>query len=163
MKPELSEEQQEVLLSRHAGQTRFAPLKAHEGDGTKGGRRALRETVAGLFMGIPLGVVLYYITLAIYCPIMYFLLFAGSGIGTAFHIPSASRQGYVQSLNFGPVTVGILASLATAFCLYFIRASLRQGYGIFAWVLMPLTLPVSLALFYLTFLYHKPLLPFYGQ
>ncbi len=158
MKQQRSEKQEEMLLSRHVGHIHNVPVQAKNG-----GLRVLQETLAGLFLGIPLGITLYYITLADYCPIMWCLFFAGESIGAAFHFPTASRLTFVQGVNFGPIVVGLLAALATAFSLYFTHWAMLRGYRVFAWVQLPLMLPSLLALFYLTLFYHKPLLPFYGQ
>lgn len=158
MKKQLSEKQQEMLLRRHAGQTHSAPVQAKNG-----GLRVLQETLAGLFLGIPLGISLYYVTLAVYCPVMLCLLLVGGGISAVFHFPMASRLAFVQDVNFGPIVVGSLATLAAAFSLYFTRWAMLQGFRAFAWAQLPLMLPSLLAFFYLTLSYHKPLLPFYGQ
>ena len=161
MKHKLSEKQQEILLRRHANQTHLISLPSRP---TSALGRAALETLAGLVLGLPLGVWLYYVVITlVYIPIMWFLMFVSWGVNSIFPISASSSQVIERSMNFGPLVDVLLAALAMASSVYFTRITIRKGYRFFAWVQLPLTLSAVLILFYLTLVYHKPMLPFYGR
>ena len=139
------DKQQEILLRRHANQAHPARVRQPESIT----RRVVLEALAGLILGIPLGASCYCFMIILYYPVMLCLMFA--------------KLPHAQSLNFGLVVDVALAALAVAFLLYFTHGAIRQGYRVFAWVQLPLALPIVLVAFYLTMMLHRPILPFTGQ
>lgn len=157
MKRRLSDKHQAILLRRHADHAHRISTRTGDGIG-----RGAGEACAGLLMGIPLGVGVYAATLAVLLyPVAACVLFVGWGFAVTLHLSGASRQALLEGLWFGPGMVLLLAALASVLGLWFTRLVFRQGYRVFAWVQTPLMLLTLLALFYWTFLHHKPLLPFY--
>lgn len=157
MKRRMSERQQATLLRRHADHVHRSPVRNKDGGG-----RVAGEASAGLLIGIPLGVGLYVATLGVlFYPVAACMLIAGWAYAVTFRLSDASRRTLLDGLWFGPGMVLLLAILATGLGLWLTRLVLRHGYRVFAWVQAPLMLLTLLALFYWTFLHHKPLLPFY--
>jgi len=153
-----SQNQQAILLGRRANQTRLASMPEET---TKRIGRVVLETAAGLIFGVSFGIALYYfvICLAFY-PIALCLHLAAQAFSSAFPIPPSSLAIFDQELNFGPLVDVPLAVLALVCCLYFTRGAMQQGYRVFAWTQLPLSLSVVLMLFYLTLIHHQPLAPF---
>ena len=155
-----NEKQQKILLNRHANQAHLRELPLSPMSSI---RRIVLETSAGLIFGVSLGISLYYLITILYYYAMLCLGILVLAICSIFHIPDSWPQIFLKSLDYGPVVDVLLAFLATVFSFYFTSCTIRQGYPIFAWVQLPLTLLGVIFLFYLTLIHHRPLFPFYEQ
>jgi hypothetical protein len=119
-------------------------------------KRIICETCVGLFTGTPLGIMVYFFALAVYCVAMGAL---GATLQSFVILP----QPFVQSLTFGPAAIVLLAVLSTCGTGYITRCVIPQGYRVLAWVQLPLMLLGVAVMCALTLTYHKPPLPFAGQ
>ena len=107
-------------------------------------------------MGMPLGVMVYFFALAVYCVTVEVL---GAMLQSFVILP----QSFAQSLAFGPVAIMLMAMFSLCSGGYFTRCAVQQGYRVFAWVQLPLMLFAVAGMCTLTLIYHKPPLPFAGQ
>ena len=160
MKHKPNEKQQEKLLNRHADQAHLQELPVSPMCSV---RRIVLEAPAGLIFGVSFGISLYYVIAILYYYAMLCLGLLVLALCSIFHIPDSLPQGFLKSLDYGPVVDVLLAFIAVVFIFYFTRGTIRQGYPIFAWVQLPLTLLGVIYLFYLTLIHHRPLFPFYEQ
>jgi hypothetical protein len=126
------------------------------------------QALAGVFLGVPFGVWLYYMIIYVYY-LVFLMTSAMIGPGAALlppvgaYLHGPAGRGLQNALNYGPACTVILAACAVTLCLLATRKLVRSGYKVFALAHLPLALPTTLALFYLMFIFHKPLIPFYGQ
>lgn len=160
MKYKPNEKQQKILLNRHADQSHLRELPVSPRSSAK---RIVLETPAGLIFGVSFGISLYYVITILYYYAMLCLGLLVLALCSIFHIPDSLPQGFLKSLDYGPVVDVLLACTAVVFSFSFTRGTIRQGYPIFAWVQLPLTLLGVTFLFYLTLIHHRPLFPFYEQ
>ena len=165
MKITLKEHQIKLLLRKSSNHQSLSHIREQQ---SKTKHFVLLQISAGLFFGLPIGVCLYYITVFLYYLlfltvgligwlILYFLRIIGS------NFPGFPGHRLQDALNYGPVCTIILAICATVFQVLITRKATKSAYRYFALIQFPLALITSLVLFFLMFVLHKPLLPFYGQ
>ena len=94
--------------------------------------RPVLEFLCGLVAALPVGFVLYYFVVMVYATLLPFLLLIVEPIATAYRVPSLVRDKILQEMDFGIVSLALLACVAIVTEAYFTRAMIQRGYQVLA-------------------------------
>lgn len=109
--------------------------------------QAILKGMAGLVVGIPMGLVLYYVPV----------------IALAELLATSENIRLMRLLDWNPVVVMALAMIAGALEWGLFRASARRGLRLLFWGQATSVMMICVPLFVYTAVHHNPILPFYGQ
>jgi hypothetical protein len=158
MKTKQTANDQASILARSADGSSPRPAASQKGE--RASWFGLRGWGLGLLLGAPLGISLYYLALLLYYPV-FFIIGALSWITP--RSPHVLTDIIFDQVNFGPGCAIFLGALCVALDVLWTLQMSRRGDRAFALAQAPLSIATVVALFVLTAILHKPLLPFYGQ